>query len=77
MTKERADDLLNKDFESYDIILHEMGIPPIHTPLDILKGFSDKVKEHMFVVHSAEDKIPPNCGLKTPKKGIENTYVLL
>ena len=54
-----------------------MGIPPIHTPSEVLKNFPEKVKENMFLVHVSKDKIPPNCGLKCGETGLLNTYVLV
>jgi len=77
LTKERAEDLLNKDFENIDVILHEMGIPPIHTPAEVLAGFSENVKKHMFLVHVAERDIPKGKGLKSGPVGLENSIILI
>lgn len=77
LTQARADDILQKDFENYDLILHEMGIPPIHTPCEVLQAFPEKVKEKMFLVHVSEDKIPKGVGLKSGPVGLENTVILV
>ena len=68
---------MNKDFENIDCILHEMGIPPIHTPKEILADMSDNVKDHMYLVHVSESAIPKNCGLKSGPVGLLNTIRLL
>ncbi len=33
-----------------DVILHEAGIPPIHTPVKVLKELNPKIKEKLFLV---------------------------
>ena len=54
-----------------------MGIPPIHTPAEVLKGFSDDVKKRMWLIHVAGKDIPKDCGLKGGVPGLENTMVLV
>jgi len=54
-----------------------MGIPPIHTPKEVLKDFSDDIKKHMYLVHVSENSIPKNCGLSSAPVGLENTLVLI
>mmetsp|Transcript_32025 Transcript_32025/g.29008 ORF Transcript_32025/g.29008 Transcript_32025/m.29008 type:complete len:205 (+) Transcript_32025:940-1554(+) len=63
MTQERCDDLCNNKF-NHDIILHEAGVPPIHTPMKVLAELSDDIKKNMYLVHVAEKDIIPNSGLK-------------
>ena len=36
LSEERYWDLANIDFDKFDCILHEAGIPPIHTPIEVL-----------------------------------------
>ena len=69
--------MLNKDFENTDLILHEMGIPPIHTPSDVLASFSDEIKKKMYLVHVCAKHIPPNKGLKSAPEGLDNTIILV
>ena len=46
------------EFGKYDCILHEAGIPPIHTPISALLKLPDEVKKKMYVYHIAEKDIP-------------------
>ena len=48
-----------------------MGIPPIHTPKEILMKLPEKVKDNMFLVHVSAKDIPENCGLKSGPEGLE------
>ena len=54
MSKARAEQIINRNFDQYDLILHESGIPPIHTPIHILNKMSDKVKEKIRLYHVAK-----------------------
>ncbi len=46
----RRDALLNFMWNA-DLILHEAGVPPIHTPIDILAGLSADIKSRLYLVH--------------------------
>jgi hypothetical protein len=41
MTKQRYWSLVNKDWKKYNLILHEMGVPPIHTPVEVLAALPE------------------------------------
>ena len=71
----RRDVLLNFPWD-HDIILHEAGIPPIHTPMDTLVALPEEVKKKLYVVHSDQNKIPEGSGLKLAKEGVQNTLSL-
>ena len=60
----------------HDLILHEAGVPPIHTPMDTLAALPEEVKRKLKVVHVALDKIPQGSGLSAAIPGVENTIVL-
>lgn len=68
----RAQTLLNFPWH-HTIVLHEAGVPPLHTPARVLAELPDDVKERLYVVHIAEKDVPPNSGLKLARTGIENT----
>ncbi|GMH59388.1 hypothetical protein TL16_g02820 [Triparma laevis f. inornata] len=53
---------------NHTVIFHEAGVPPIHTPMDLLAKQPDHVKERMFLVHVSENKVPKNVGLKVAKE---------
>lgn len=52
------------------MILHEAGIPPIHTPMDILKNLPEKAKKNLYLYHVAEKDIPEGYGLKSIEVGL-------
>lgn len=75
LTKGRRDDLLNFPWH-HDLILHEAGVPPIHTPLDTLVQLDDDIKRRLYIVHVSLKALPFGKGLKAAKVGVENTIVL-
>lgn len=73
--KGRYEMLAERNFEQYDVILHESGVAPIHTPIKVLQNLSDKIKKNLYLVHvSAKDML--NSGLKKAPTGLLNTIVL-
>ncbi|PRP86006.1 putative transcriptional regulator, Crp/Fnr family protein [Planoprotostelium fungivorum] len=60
----------------HSLILHEAGIPPIHTPISILQDLPDDIKERLHLIHLCETSIPPESNLKIAKQGIDNTIAL-
>ena len=75
MTTERKQDLLEQEW-SHDLILHECGVPPIHTPVKQLSSFPEEVKKRLWLVHIAEKDVPTDQGLKLALEGVENTLEL-
>ncbi|MCA9790396.1 MAG: cyclic nucleotide-binding domain-containing protein [Candidatus Eremiobacteraeota bacterium] len=75
LSPSRKEDLLNFDWEA-DLILHEAGIPPIHTPLDVLAELPDVVKKRLYVTHVSPSSVPPETGLRVAPTGLENTIKL-
>eukprot|EP01132_Coremiostelium_polycephalum_P002503 gene2503-3096_t len=69
-----------------DVIIHECGVPPIHTTVEALNDLTDSIKKKLLVVHTSKlpDKIERKnkdgsssfvkvTGLNIPKVGLENT----
>uniref|UniRef100_A0A7S2RFZ1 Cyclic nucleotide-binding domain-containing protein n=1 Tax=Mucochytrium quahogii TaxID=96639 RepID=A0A7S2RFZ1_9STRA len=52
-----------------DVILHEAGVPPIHTPMQNLVTLPENVKKNLYVVHVAKKDVPKDCGLSTVEQG--------
>lgn len=75
LTKERLE-LLTNGIWGHDLIFHEAGVPPIHTPMKVLLNLPEKVKERLFLVHIAEKDIPKDSGLRMAKTGLQNTVAL-
>ncbi|CAK9100667.1 5'-cGMP phosphodiesterase A (Cyclic GMP-binding protein A) (Phosphodiesterase 5) (DdPDE5) (Phosphodiesterase D) [Durusdinium trenchii] len=51
------------------LILHEAGVPPIHTPMSVLLALPDDIKKKLYVVHVAAKDVPEEGGLRTLKSG--------
>lgn len=73
------------------MIIHESGVPPIHTDIADLNNLPESTKKKLLVVHcsgipeTVERKLSPTSEektvvkvthLKIPKTGLENTVVL-
>lgn len=74
MSKQRADDLKNLPLQETDLLLHEAGIPPIHTPLEVLLKLPKRVKDRLYVVHTG--RLPKGCELRQAPTGTSNSIRL-
>jgi glyoxylase-like metal-dependent hydrolase (beta-lactamase superfamily II) len=74
LSQARADDLRSLPLQECDLILHEAGAPPIHTPLEVLMKLPQKIKDRLFVVHTAA--LPENCDLRVAPTGTVGTIRL-
>lgn len=74
LAKARADDLRRLPLQDTDLLLHEAGVPPLHTPLDVLLKLPQKVKERLYVVHT--QALPPDCELRVAPTGTAGTIRL-
>ena len=68
----RADALLAFPWH-HSVVLHEAGIPPLHTPARVLAGLPAAVKERLFLLHIAEKDVPQGQGLRVAPVGVERT----
>ena len=75
LAKGRAEQLLNFPWRS-TIVLHEAGVPPLHTPMAALARLHADIKKHLYLVHCAEKDIPPGSGLQSAKVGLRDTIRL-
>ncbi|KAG2867676.1 hypothetical protein JG687_00003273 [Phytophthora cactorum] len=71
----RTHELLNFPWHC-DAILHEAGVPPIHTPLKTLMALDEDIRKKVYVVHTAAKDLPDNCGLRGAPEGVHNTITL-
>lgn len=74
LSKARADDLRNLPLQDTDVLLHEAGAPPIHTPLEVLMQLPNRVKRRLYVVHTSA--LPPDCELRVAPTGTAGTIRL-
>jgi CRP-like cAMP-binding protein len=75
LSESRRDDLLDVPWDS-SLVLHEAGIPPIHTPMAVLSALPDEVKQRMYLVHVSESAIPEGSGLRIATPGTEGTLAI-
>lgn len=57
-----------------DLLLHEAGVPPLHTPLEVLMALPQRVKDRLYVVHTQQ--LPEGCELRVAPIGTANTIRL-
>ena len=57
----------------HSAILHEAGIPPLHTPTSALAALPEDVKNRLWLVHIAEKDVPVEKGLRAARVGLEHT----
>lgn len=68
----RRDDLLDFPWH-HTVIFHEAGIPPLHTPVQVLTDLPEDVKKRLYLVHVAGASIPSTANLKVARGGLQNT----
>lgn len=68
----RFDDLIGFPAH-HSAILHEAGIPPLHTPVSALGELPDEVKKRLYLVHIAAKDVPTDKGLRAAREGLEHT----
>jgi CRP-like cAMP-binding protein/phosphoribosyl 1,2-cyclic phosphodiesterase len=75
-SEERLQSLLSFGFTpDVDLLIHESGVPPIHTPLSALDALPEEIKAKLLVVHCSHITLD-HTSLRIPKCGIEHTVVL-
>ena len=67
---------LNKmPLQETNLLLHETGVPPIHTPLSVLEALPPSVLSRMYVVHTSA--LADNCSLRVAPTGTAGTLVVV
>ncbi|HOJ64870.1 MAG TPA: cyclic nucleotide-binding domain-containing protein [Spirochaetota bacterium] len=72
LTQGRYEELVNFSWNK-DVIIHEAGIPPLHTSLDVLLALPKEVKKNIYLVHTDKSKIPPDSEITISPTGLSNT----
>lgn len=75
MTAGRRDALINFPWY-HSVVLHEAGVPPIHTPISYLSSLPEAVRRRIRLVHVTAKSVPADSGLQLAKEGPENTIRL-
>lgn len=71
----RRDALLSFPWH-HSLVLHEAGVPPIHTRAETLAALPPEVKQRLRLIHIAEHDLPPGVGLRLARTGFEDTISL-
>ncbi|EFA85631.1 cGMP-stimulated cGMP phosphodiesterase [Heterostelium album PN500] len=61
---------------NHTVVLHEAGVPPIHTPVSVLASLSPEIKNRLYLVHISEHSLPTSSGLKIAREGVNHTLRL-
>jgi CRP-like cAMP-binding protein len=57
----------------FNVIYHEAGIPPLHTPVSYLASLPEDIQKKITVYHIAKKDFPTESSLTMATFGIENT----
>jgi len=69
----RRESLLYRgSIQQSDLLLHEAGVAPIHTPPDALKSLPEELRRNLKVIHIS-DKRADEAGLEKVRVGFEHT----
>lgn len=71
LSNARCDALLNFPWDC-DVIVHEAGIPPIHTPMKALSALPEDVKKRLYIIHIATASAE-GSEFKLARAGVDNT----
>jgi CRP-like cAMP-binding protein/phosphoribosyl 1,2-cyclic phosphodiesterase len=71
----RYEQLLNYPWDC-DIIYHEAGVPPLHTPVQYLNNLPEAIQKKIMVYHIAEKDFPSETKLTLATFGIGNTKII-
>jgi len=61
-----------------DLLLHEAGIAPIHTPLEALNALPEELKKNLKIIHVGSKRAAEaaQLGIDTVKVGFDNTITV-
>ncbi len=72
ISKKRHAEFMDFPWDS-DIIYHESGMPPLHTPISYLNSLPVETQKKMVIYHIAAKDFPEKTNLTLAKFGIANT----
>lgn len=76
MSQGRANKLIKFPWEQHNVILHESGVPPIHTPLATFETLTEAQKKKLYIVHKNPNTVPLDQGFKPALVGAENSIII-
>jgi CRP-like cAMP-binding protein len=72
MDAARREELTHFDW-SHDLVFHESGVPPLHTPLSVLDALDADTKKRLRVLHVSPARLSECKGLSVAEPGREAT----
>lgn len=76
ITESRRESLTNFPWDA-DLIFHEAGMPPIHTPISVLAELPQEVRDRLFLTHVSDDIVGDEKRLTVCPTGLDNTITLV
>jgi CRP-like cAMP-binding protein/phosphoribosyl 1,2-cyclic phosphodiesterase len=61
----------------HDLVLHEAGIPPLHTRLEGLPQLPEDVRRRVLLIHLSARNLPEGTGLRIAPAGLDRTVALV
>ena len=75
LSQGRYDELMDFPWNS-DIIYHEAGVPPLHTPIDYLNSLDNEIQKKTVVYHIAKKDFPKETSLSLATFGMANSLTV-
>jgi CRP-like cAMP-binding protein len=72
---ERRDELMHFDWD-HDLVLHEAGVPPLHTPLSVIFSRPETERRRVRVVHTTPSRFPDHAPVALAEAGRGGTLAL-
>ncbi|MGE0490813.1 MAG: cyclic nucleotide-binding domain-containing protein [Vulcanimicrobiota bacterium] len=73
LSQDRVKDLLDFPFDA-DLVFHEAGVPPIHTPTSVLAELPEEKRRNLYLTHVSDSAVPST--LRLAPTGVENTLTI-
>lgn len=75
LSTERRETLRDFPWDA-DVIFHEAGMPPIHTPIRILANMPEEIKDRLYLTHVSDDILGDIRDMPVAPTGLRNTVIL-
>ncbi|MEB3205364.1 MAG: cyclic nucleotide-binding domain-containing protein [Candidatus Sericytochromatia bacterium] len=72
----RLDQLMDFPWH-HDLVLHEAGIPPLHTRLEELLQLPEDVRRRVMLIHLSARNLPEGTGMRIAPAGLDQTVALV
>lgn len=76
INQERLDQLMDFPWH-HDLVLHEAGIPPLHTRLEELLQLPEDIRRRVMLIHLSARNLPEGTGMRIAPSGLDETVELV